>query len=145
MNSKQDIQSMMSRFLSHAITFCLSLIVLAGCGGGSDEKPTGTVTGKLTYKMQPLGNVNVNFSSPDTGAAAMAEVEADGTFEFSTPIPAGTYKVYLSPPTPPAPGSGEPVVSAPPNLPPTYMQLETSTLSAKVEAGSKNEILLDLQ
>jgi hypothetical protein len=130
--------------LNLCVIFSVSVLLIAGCGE-SDAKPVGTANGIVTYKAKPLGNVNVTFASQTTGDAAMAVVGSDGTFKFATPIPAGIYKVFISAPTPPPPGSGGPAVMPMPDIPGAYMKLETTTLRAEVDPGKNEPIAVDLK
>ncbi len=82
----------------------LYLLVLTGCDG---EKPKLVmVTGKVTYKDQPLTAGNITFH-PDAANSYQkdkpsSQLQLDGsftikTFPFGDGIPPGKYKVTLAP------------------------------------------------
>lgn len=74
----------------------LSLFALVGCGG-----PKIPVTGKVTYKGEPLGGVEIQFTSEEDAEAIYPGTsdEKDGTFVLDTRgkggIPPGKYKVTV--------------------------------------------------
>lgn len=77
---------------------CLAVFVLAGCGG--EHIPKGTVVGVVTLKGTPFSAGAVRFTSESSESDAFgAEVNKLGEFKITDPIPAGVYKVTLSPPT----------------------------------------------
>jgi len=61
---------------------------------GADEKPSkiGTVSGKVTFKDQPLPGGTVAFH-PEKGKAVIAALVADGS--YSAKVPAGEYRVTI--------------------------------------------------
>jgi len=68
----------------------LALAVSLGAFGCS--KPTGTVSGKVSYKNSPLKGGNVIFLMAD-GKTEIAEIQEDGSYNFPKPIPAGPVKI----------------------------------------------------
>src|SRR5262245_55074177 len=72
------------------------VLALVGCQG----KPTGTVSGKVTHKGQPVKTGNVNLYAPDKGLGHAAKLNESGTFTISEPVVVGTYKVYVQAPPP---------------------------------------------
>ena len=54
-----------------------------GCGGKSQFPETLPVSGKVTYKGQPVTKGTVTFQS-DTGQPATGEIQPDGTYRLST-------------------------------------------------------------
>lgn len=62
----------------------LPLIGLApGCGGGSQFPETVPVSGKVTYKGEPVPKGTVTFLS-DKGQPATGAIQPDGTYTLST-------------------------------------------------------------
>ena len=69
-------------------------VVFVGC---SKSTPAGTVQGKVILNDAPYANAAVVFLSLETGQAGSADIQSDGTFRIETPLPVGTYTVYLAP------------------------------------------------
>jgi hypothetical protein len=83
----------------------------AGCGG------SGTVSGKVTYKGEPLGRGTVVFVSPGK-ATVTAPIAADGSYSIPK-VPAGRVKIAVE--TKSAKGAEPPQGMMPPrgaNVPP---------------------------
>lgn len=83
---------------------CISLaaIVSAGCGGGASG-PQGKVSGKVTYKGNPVATgATVSFLGSAGGGSAAGTVGSDGSYQLRSmngdQIPAGKYKVLITPP-----------------------------------------------
>ena len=83
--------------------FLTSLGTLAGCGGGDQPKLV-RVTGKLTFKGQPLSAGTIWFSPAATnsfrGDSPSCKLGEGGTFKMQTypfgdGVPPGNYKVTL--------------------------------------------------
>ena len=53
-------------------------VALAGCGGSGVV----SVSGKLTYKGQPVTNAFINFVPADGGRPSMGETDKDGNFSL---------------------------------------------------------------
>ena len=56
----------------------VALAVVGGCGGRSD---IGTVSGRVTYKGQPLSGVEVQFNPEGRGRNSVGYTDADGQYE----------------------------------------------------------------
>jgi len=71
---------------------CCSLFLFAGCSG----KPTASVTGKVTYKGQPVTGGNIDLFPADGNEAGRYRIpiKADGTFS-TIDIPPGLKKVSI--------------------------------------------------
>lgn len=131
--------------LTIAACACLAL---AGCGG-HDYGPTGTITGRLTYKDKPLREgTTVSFMQPEAGFIAFGPTDADGNFKVTSwnegAMPVGTYKVMVQPPEGPGSTGNEPtpeemlagagkVEKA--DFPAKYRTVSTSDLSFEVKEG----------
>jgi len=121
----------------------LFLAVHSGCGSKSEFPATVPVSGKVTYKGQPVAKGTVTFQ-PEGGQPATGALQPDGTFTLSTfaerdgALP-GHHKVMIiandSDPTL-MPGSS-PGYKPPKDLvPKKYAKLDTSGLSADVAKGN---------
>ena len=122
---------------------------LLGCGG-SDVK-IGAVSGKVTYRGQPVSEGVVSFIDAQAGTGAEATLSSDGTFSVETPeggLPVGTYGVSVSPPvyldssdprTPPVQ-----VQKKVKDIPEKYRSHYSSGLSATVNEGP-NEVSLEMK
>lgn len=112
--------------------FLLALLLAVGCGGGGD-KPI-AVTGKVTFKGEPVTEGTVQFVDDATGRGAEVELKPDGGYETS--LPAGQYKVLVSPPylVDNTSGIPNPKYKKVKNIPDKFQSTATSGLSAAVSA-----------
>jgi hypothetical protein len=129
------------RWLMQAVFLALLALALSGC-----RQPTGKVTGKVSYKGEPVSAGTVAFFGPGDKVASAA-LQPDGFYEASA-VPVGLVKVSV---TTPVPGptkeqaannpmmkrrgfvpSDEKIVS----IPPKYNLPGTSGLSLTVTEGS---------
>jgi hypothetical protein len=127
----------------------LFLVLFPICGCGAGGKPTGTVSGTVTYKGEPLPQGQVIFFGPNNQVAS-ASIEEGGKYT-ATKVPLGEVKVAVT--TPPAPSKqaikaakdkkrferGVPI-TLPENtisIPKKYENPEQSGLSLTVKAGSQ--------
>ncbi len=69
---------------------CVLSLGLAGCGGGS---PTGTVSGKVTFKEQPVTAGQVTLHSKD-GRPLFVNIQSDGTYTVKD-VPYGEHLVTV--------------------------------------------------
>jgi hypothetical protein len=95
----------------HLSLVALTLLALVGCGGN-----TGTVTGKVSYKGQPVPGGNVVFTNADQSKTERAPIQSDGTYT-SSQIPVGEMLVGVEPP-PQGPRAKMPPGAKMPDLPP---------------------------
>ena len=121
-----------------------------GCGGGSETVP---VTGTVTYKGKPIGNINVMFVPADkTGSIAQGTSDGNGKFSLQTLDPndgakPGDYKVafkYISEIVPDMPGFAGGVQPEKSPLPLKYEDENKSGHSATVKS-SDNDFTFDLK
>ena len=117
--------------------------VLAGCGGGTKEVPTGEVYGKLTVAGKPLSEGRVNLASGKLGAGAGGDVKADGTYTLDGSLPLGSYDVFITFNIPPS-KVGTPAEDVMKSVPPKYLGQATSKLTAEVKKG-RTECNFDLK
>ncbi|MDO5554403.1 MAG: hypothetical protein Q4G68_11650 [Planctomycetia bacterium] len=109
----------------------LMVAIVAGC---IKVVPTGTVSGSVTYKGKPMTVGTVIFCSPDSVNRAGGEIDSEGKFTLTGPLPAGEYKVGFA-----QPFFDDPVAARPPELtsplPAKYLAYETSGLTFTVKKG----------
>ncbi len=114
--------------------FALAALVLAGCG-----RPTGSVTGKVTYQGKPLKAGNVAFVTADGGRSFASGLTPEGTYTVPDLL-GGEYKVCVETNSfkPPAPTGSAPVVpkgakTGPPpgaNIPEGYTPSDPAAMAA---------------
>ena len=82
--------------------------------------------------------------SSGSGAGALLDIGANGSFKSTDPLPVGTYKVALvpAPPEPVAPGT-KAAKASPSLIPDKYQKVETSGFSAEIKTG-KNSAIFDI-
>ncbi len=121
----------------------VAVVLLVGCGDSGP--PRAKVTGKVTYKDQPLETGTITFVPQDPGHPyGYAEIRANGTYTAHTPdfgsgVAIGSYKVMISAVKDTGPES--PVV---PLIPDHYSSDQMSGLTAEVSQG-ENVIDFSLQ
>jgi hypothetical protein len=124
-----------------------SLLLFAGCDSGP---PVGQVSGKVTFRGQPVTEGRVSFTHVDAGYGADALLEEDGTFSIVTDeggLLVGDYRVSVTPlvvmddsdPNTPPVGVEKPA----PNIPKKYRDESTSGFTASVTEG-RNEVNFDM-
>jgi hypothetical protein len=136
-------------------------LLVAGCSQDADYGETGRINGRLTFEGEVLApGHGVIFMDPIKGFLAYGETDIDGYYDVSSwnngNMPAGTYKVYIGSPEPPAPRTDltpeeafdHPELvdpPAPPMLfPRKYLDKDASGLEFTVKAG-ENEFNIDLK
>jgi len=138
---------------------CVVALVISGCSGGPDYGPTGTVSGTLLYKGQPLTpGTAVVFKNLTIGHACMGVTSAEGAYTLDSwnngNLPVGRYEVMIQPPVPVDPETLDPeaLLNNPKlmestrvkyDFPQKYSQLSSSGLSFEVKEG-KNEYPIEL-
>lgn len=141
------------------LAVCAVGLVVFGCSGGNDYGPTGTVSGRLLYKGQPLTpGTAVVFKNLTTGRACMGTTGKEGDFTLNSwnkgNLPIGRYEVMIQPPAPVDPETIDPqaLIDNPKlmestkvkfDFPKKYSQVATSGLSFEVKDG-KNEYPIEL-
>ncbi len=121
--------------------FSLAMITVIICGcAGKVEEPVGQVSGKISLKGTPISEGLVEFSSPALGSGGQAEITKEGTFSFSTPLPAGNYQVSMQGPV----ATPEQPVVTPTKIPKKYWMAATSGLELIVSPGP-NSFEIDLK
>jgi len=138
---------------------CVVTLVVSGCSGSHDYGPTGTVSGKLLYKGQPLAlGTAVVFKNLTTGYSCMGQTGPGGEYTLDSwnngNLPVGSYEVMIQPPAPIDPETIDPqtLIDNPKlmeqtkvqyDFPRKYSQLSSSGLKFEVKEG-KNEYQIEL-
>jgi hypothetical protein len=117
------------------------LITAAGCGGS--DVATGAVQGRLNFPNGQATPAVVQLYSAETGVGTATKVGDDGTFQFETEVPVGTYRVTVTPPEPPPPGEGPSTPLPPSTIPMKYRSDATTPLTVTVAEGD-NDFPLDI-
>ncbi|MGL6096676.1 MAG: carboxypeptidase-like regulatory domain-containing protein [Fimbriiglobus sp.] len=149
------------------LVFAASASITAGCGGDDvggrtykiDPAEQSTISGTVKFGKQNVPHKSrVSFSNPDLAITAVGSVDENGNFtlkpaENNTGLPAGKYKVTITPPPPPPPTEEElrkmdgnamtrrAIVS--PNLPEKFYNVMTSGLAVAIAPGP-NTFEIDL-
>jgi hypothetical protein len=76
-----------------AVVAGIAMLAIAGC---TKHAPMGTVKGKVLLNDKPFSNARVTLMSLQSGKASSGEIQTDGSFQLSQPLPVGKYKVFLS-------------------------------------------------
>lgn len=129
---------------------CFLFLLLALTGCGSRQPPLHAVTGTVRFEGQPAAGFAVEFSSDDAptkGISAIGVADPQGRFVLETRqagrqkagAVAGRHRVVVLPP----PAFGDAATTILP-VPLRYADYRTSGLTADVQAGQGNEVLLDL-
>ncbi|HET6573872.1 MAG TPA: carboxypeptidase regulatory-like domain-containing protein [Fimbriiglobus sp.] len=109
-----------------------AVLLAAGCG--STDKPI-DVSGKVTFKGEPVAEGSVQFVEDRTGRGAEVDLRPDGTYKAS--LFAGEYKVVVTPPYLVDESKGglpNPYYKKVKNIPAKYHSTDTSGLTANVSA-----------
>lgn len=132
-----------ARCLAGGALVLVAVFTVVGCGKAS--KKTGTVTGTVTYKGNPVKSGLVNFLSA-TGAASQGQIDASGNYKLDAPIEEGEYKVYLQPPIPGQAGPPDKKAVPPPKfeVPEKFQDMAKSGVKVTVKPG-ENTIPIELK
>lgn len=139
-----------SRFLAAAA----ATLVLASVGCAPAGPPYGIVKGKVTSSGQVVAGGTIAYDN-GKGVTLIAPLGADGTYEMRTyeheGLPVGSYKVAVSP-TGMDVGNEQVLagakIEAPPapkNVPEKYHRVDSSPLTAQVNAGENPPFDFDLK
>jgi len=126
---------------------CLIFVAIAALGCDSGSKiPRYKVTGKVTYQGQPVEEGTITFENPAAGEVNSSPLGSGGA--YSLEVPAGDYKVSVSPPLVETKGTADSPPDMVPkkvnNIPKKYWVQESSGLSAQV-AKDKRSFEFDLK
>lgn len=136
--------------------------LVGGCGGPpglEPEGPTGTVSGKVTWKGAPLTEGTITFVNPQQGLPYSASIGPDGSYAlvgpFNGAIPVGEYQVAVAPvqqaPSDPMalmqpmgePGTVQPAQDVPGEIPLKYRSADMSGIKKTVVEGA-NDVPIDI-
>lgn len=113
------------------------LSVIAGCSGGGDRPPLGTVSGTVTLDGRPLSGVQVTFA-PESGRPSSGRTDGAGRYELLYVLKTkgatlGKHRVIVD--WPPAEEEDEtaPKTEDRPKIPARYNR--QTTLSGEVQRG----------
>lgn len=160
--------------LRSAAVLGLAAMLATGCSNSTPRPKTVPVTGKVTYKGQPVAGANIAFlaAGPDM-PSAMGKTDSQGGFQLTTIDPGdgaapGSYQVTVtkivtsSKSAAPVSGTGAASMEAAAKrgaamqgpgdeaggsgslLPEKYAQASTSNLNYTVEEGKKNDFAIEL-
>lgn len=141
------------RALGRGAALGLLISSLCGCGGGSgdivDKRPTGKISGIVTYKGEPVTDATVLFEDGKTGTTKGSDLGADGKFTIAG-VPAADYKVFVVPKPPPFTPSPDDPAKKPPepnpsNIPPKYRAADSSRFTATVKEGQDNDFKFNME
>ena len=132
----------------HFFVFVRSLLLVSvvfyGCH--QEKNPRYKVTGKVTYQGQPIEEGTITFENPTAGEVNSSPLGSGGA--YSLEVPAGDYKVSISPPLVETKGTADSPPDMVPkqvkNIPKKYWVQESSGLSAQV-AKEKRTFDFDLK
>jgi len=132
--------------ITSATLLCL---FLAGCGGA---KPTGMVSGRITFQGKPVPEAAVLLSNAAQGVYLTADADAEGCYMVlaakGAGLPLGDYQVAVVPKSfrvPIPTGTLAPAKPAgSPNIPEKYHSPESSGLKCTVVAGA-NRFDIDMK
>lgn len=123
---------------THQTAYALFLLTIAivGCRRADNR---GEVTGRVTFKGQPVSEGMLIFSNPTTGVFITASLASDGSYRVGTAkgfgLPPGTYRVAIVPASIELPvglTKDPPPIKECRQIPVRYRKAETSGLSVVV-------------
>lgn len=129
----------MNNMKSVFVIVSLGVIFLVGCQQHSSRQ-CHPVTGKVTFKGQPVAEGRIRFNNQQAGVDATATLQPDGSYEIvmaeGKGLPEGTYAVAVLPPVVKAPLGPMTSVKqqAYPSIPNKYRTPSTSGLSFVVKS-----------
>jgi hypothetical protein len=137
-----SLRKMRRRLWLPVLLTCLVSVLFAGC---EERVATGKVQGKVTLDGAAYADASVVFISPDSGQAASADIQPDGTFTVETPLPVGSYVVFLTPKSAASAEAGDQPVeeSVDESVPEKYWNEATSDIKVKIIEG-QNDVPVEL-
>lgn len=95
--------------MKHALLLLVFAVLpfLSGCGKPVDKRPTGLVSGTVTFKGKPVESGSVVFMSVDKRDVSSGTLDASGKYSLTRPLPIGKYNVAVAPPEPEGPQDPE--------------------------------------
>lgn len=76
----------MSKIFIEIPLLMLAMVGLVGCGGGAGAPPAAVypVTGKITFKGEPVSGADITFVNNDAGRSAFGRTDGNGEFQLTT-------------------------------------------------------------
>lgn len=126
-----------------AVMTCFVAALVIDVGGCQKSSGTELVSGRITYRGEPISSAAVNFY-PVTGRAVPTAV-SNG--EYSAQLLPGEYVVVMSVGSEAPKGwkEGDPIPPPKVVLPPEYTERAKSTLKTTVKPGQSDAINFDLK
>jgi hypothetical protein len=127
------------------LAFSIAALMLSGCtAGGSDGAEKHKISGTVTFEDTAVQEGNVTFYNDKSSASG--QLDTSGAFEIVGGLPAGKYKVSITPvdiSEAPSFGmdKGKTVVAKPKdvaNIPQKYRSAGTTPLEETVKSGDNN-------
>lgn len=137
------------------LSFCVSLLVLSGCGSGNgaESRPrVFPVKGTVTFKGKPLANATITFIPDGPGESATGVTDSDGSYFLSTyhrkdgAVIGGhvvTVSVGPSSDVPYVPGFDQFYKTS--LIPKSYLDAKSTPLNVEVKDQAVNKINLDIE
>ncbi len=128
-------------WLAWAWSLALLSATLVGCGS---EEMRGRITGKITFRGQPVSEGMVLLCNNAKGIHMTARLKPDGRYEITTAkgvgLPVGAYQVCVCPPLmePNNDMHTAPKIQQYPNIPKKYRDYKTSDLTLNVQEGENS-------
>ena len=130
------------------IASCLSSVFIAGCSPSGPA--VGEVSGKVTFKGQPVKEGTVTFLNPNEGGAGESPIDANGNYTIPQLVvgEVGEHIVIVTPlmemkDTDPGKSPPAPVEKSAPNIPVKYRQQGLTPLKTRIKEG-KNEFQIEM-
>ncbi|HUP81879.1 MAG TPA: carboxypeptidase-like regulatory domain-containing protein [Pirellula sp.] len=135
----------MRNFRICLIASCLSSVFIVGCFQSGPD--VGEVSGKVTFKGQPVKEGTVTFLNPSEGGAGESPIDDNGSYAIPKLV-VGDYIVIVTPlmemkDTDPGKSPPAPVEKSAPNIPVKYRQQGLTPLKSAVKKG-KNEFQIEM-
>lgn len=130
----------------YLLASCLPIVSIAGCSPSGPA--VGEVSGKVTFKGQPVKEGTVTFLNPNEGGAGESPIDANGGYAIPKLV-VGEYLVIVTPlmemkDTDPGKSPPAPVEKPAPNIPVKFRQQGLTPLKTPIKEG-KNEFQIDMR
>ena len=127
------------------IASCLSSVLIVGCSPSGPA--VGDVSGKVTFKGQPIKEGTVTFLNPNEGGAGESAIDSNGSYTIPKLV-VGEYILIVTPlmemkDTDPGKSPPAPVEKPAPNIPVKYRQQGLTPLKTRIKEG-KNEFQIEM-
>ena len=128
------------------VASCLSSVFISGCSSSGPR--VGEVSGKVTFKSEPVKEGTITFLNPNEGGAGESPIDANGNYKIPHLV-VGEYIVIVTPlmemkDTDPGKSPPAPVEKSAPNIPVKYRQQGLTPLKTGIKEG-KNEFQIEMR